>query len=158
MTKFILCLAIVFFTSLCGWILAKRYKKRRDFLMQLSEFNDRFLSEVDYYKRPLKEFILEYPYKNEFGDFLLDFTGGLGEKTLSLDELEFLTIENKRLIHSCFSMLGKGDTASQKKYFNGMKELLKKAYGEAETTYKKYGNLYVKLGFLCGLLIVILII
>ena len=40
----------------------------------------------------------------------------------------------------------------------GMREVLKNACLDAENTYKKYGNLYVKIGFLCGLLILILII
>ena len=55
-------------------------------------------------------------------------------------------------------MLGKGDSASQKAYFSALKEPIGKMQLGAETAYKKYGDLYVKLGFLCGLLILILLL
>jgi len=160
MTKLILGIVIVAFTSFCGSLLAKKYKKRRDFLIQLSEFNDRFLNEVNYYKRPLKEFFAEYQYKDEFGDFLLNYTAKLGTQNgeIEVDDYDFLMDEDKRIVQNYFSMLGKGDTASQKTYYGGMKEIVKSTYLDAENTYKKYGNLYVKIGFLCGLLFLILII
>ena len=55
-------------------------------------------------------------------------------------------------------MIGKGDSNSQKNYFTSVKETLSKLKKEAEENNKKYGDLYVKLGFLCGLLILILVI
>ena len=57
-----------------------------------------------------------------------------------------------------FQMLGKGDSSSQKTYFSAMKEEIQKRYNLAENEYKRYGDLYIKLGFLCGLFLLILII
>ena len=55
-------------------------------------------------------------------------------------------------------MLGKGDSFSQKGYFATSKDALEKLYVEAENNCKKYVHLYIKLGFLCGLTLLILLI
>ena len=164
MVKFLLGIAIVAFTSYCGFIFAKKYRKRKLFFVQLKEFNERFLGEVSYYRRPLGEFISKYVYKGEFQVFLQNFFAEIdelsqsNEKEISFDECEFLKDEDKNFIQDYFKMLGKGDSVSQKTYFSAVKDGLAKLCADAEREYKKYGDLYVKLGFLCGLLILILII
>ena len=79
-------------------------------------------------------------------------------KLLENPDYDFLKKEEIALIGDYFSMLGKGDSISQKGYFSSVKEDLKILETEAVQTSKKYGDLYIKLGFLCGLFILILII
>lgn len=164
MVKFLLGIAIVAFGSYCGYVFAKKYRKRKLFIAQLKEFNERFLSEVSYYRRPIGEFISKYAYKGEFQIFLQNFFAEIDElsqsehRSITFDACEFLKNEDKNLIEDYFKMLGKGDSASQKTYFSAAKERLSKVYVEAESEYKKYGDLYIKLGFLCGLLVLILMI
>ena len=62
------------------------------------------------------------------------------------------------MVEDYFLMLGKGDSLSQKGYFSSVKEPLLRLQNEAETTCKRYADLYIKLGFLCGLLILILML
>lgn len=164
MVKFLLGIVIVAFTSYFGFVLAKKYRKRKLFFTQFKEFNERFLNEVSYYRRPLGEFAFQYVYKGEFQIFLHDFFAEIDElsqsehRKIAFDGFEFLKTEDKNLVEDYFKMLGKGDSASQKTYFSAAKERIAKFCAEAENEYKKYGDLYVKLGFLCGLLILILII
>ncbi len=164
MIKLLLGIAIVSFGSYCGYIFAKKYRKRKLFFAQLKEFNERFLSEVSYYRRPLGEFVSKYVYKGEFQIFLQNFFAEIEElsqsehRPMTFADCEFLKSEDKALMEDYFKMLGKGDSASQKTYFSAAKERLVKVYAEAESEYKKYGDLYIKLGFLCGLLILILMI
>ncbi len=164
MTKFLLGIAIVAFTSFCGYLLTKKYRKRKSFFKQLYEFNERFINEISYYRRSLSTFIAQYVYRGEFQGLLEAIFNLQQERTdvlqttLQLSEYNFLKEEEKRIIIDYFSMLGKGDSQSQKNYFSGQKERLTKMKNEAEETCKKYGDLYVKLAFLCGLLILILII
>lgn len=162
--KFFLGVLIVAFTSFCGHLLAKKYRKRMLFFQQFYTFNERFLSEIAYYRRPIKEFISLHSYEGEFGCFLSEiFTekeenlpiSGMFEKS---DEYTFLKEEDRKTISDYFSMLGKGDSASQKGYFSSIKERLLSLRKEAEADAKRYGDLYVKIGFLCGLLILILIV
>ena len=164
MTKFLLGLAIVAFTSYCGNFFTKKYRKRKSFFSQLFEFNERFLSEISYYRRPINEFASSSIYKGEFHAFLIEFFNGIKESEISVDKIiesddyYFLSTEEKTVLRDYFYMLGKGNSEAQKAYFSSIKERLIKLRTQAETESKKYGDLYVKLGFLCGLLILILII
>ena len=55
-------------------------------------------------------------------------------------------------------MIGKADSVAQKAYFSSQKDVLKGVEQDAINACKKYGELYIKMGFLLGLLILILII
>ncbi len=164
MVKVLLCIAVVAFTSICGYIFARKYRQRKQFFSQLLLFNERFLSEITYYRRPLRVFVTKYAYKGAFHSFLENFFNALKDEeqsanfTLSFNDCEFLTQEERGTLEDYFHMLGAGDSASQKAYFSGMKTLIANCQADAEKEYKKYGDLYIKLGFLCGLLIVILIV
>ena len=163
MTKFFLGIAIVAFTTFCGAVLAKKYRQRKLFFKQLKEFNERFLNEISYYRRPLGVFSQKYSYTGEFKEVLYGFLSIMDKSIITSDTLHlsvytFLQKDDLIFIEDYFKMLGKGDSASQKTYFNSIKEPLTKLQTESEATCKKYGDLYIKIGFLCGLLILILIL
>ena len=164
MIKFFLGIAIVAFTTLCGRLFAKKYRKRRAFFNQLREFNERFLNEISYYRRPIKAFASSYTYKGDFARLLHMFFAYLeagqarGFEVDFKSEFPFLRQDERQVVADYFFMLGRGDSGSQKGYFSGVKEGLTKLYNVAVEDCKKYGDLYIKLGFLCGLFILILII
>ena len=164
MLKFVSGIAIVAFTTFCGYIFAKKYRQRRLFFTQLKEFNERFLNEIAYYRRPIREFAASFEYQGEFNTLLQTFFLNLEDhsvkdrKIYDFPELTFLTKEEKTVVEDYFIMIGKGDSASQKTYFSSVKDRLSKLQTEAENAGKRYGDLYIKIGFLCGLLILILII
>ena len=155
---------MVAFTAFCGYLLSKKYRQRKLFFLQLKEFNGRFLNEISYYRRPIAEFVSGYSYQGEFQTLLVLFFEKIKERSASekvfLDDEEFafLTRDEKRLVEDYFQMLGKGDSKSQKDYFSSVKDCISKLQTETETDCKKYGDLYVKIGFLCGLLILIIIL
>ncbi len=163
MLKFLLGVAIVAFTSFLGYIFSKKYRQRKEFFKQFKEFNSRFLSEIAYARRPLKEFARAYVYHGDFQALLQDYFEYL-EKSLPVaiffqsHKYPFLTEEEGRTLGDYFSMLGKGDSVSQKGYFSSMNEKLSALQESSEKDAKRYGDLYVKIGFLCGLLILILIV
>ena len=164
MAKFLLGIVIVAFTSFCGYFFAKKYRQKKLFFQQFEQFNERFISEISYARRPVREFISKYDYQGEFGVLLHNFFMDLDERSKEdrvwVDETvySFLTKEERRFAEDYFLMIGKGDSQSQKSYFSAQKDSLKKMRICADETAKKYGDLYIKLGFLCGLLILILII
>lgn len=164
MQKFIAGIAIVAFTTFCGYFLAGKYRKRKLFFKELQAFNERFLSEIAYYRRPVREFVSKYAYKGEFDELLREYFArqqtreGADTGLLGSPRYAFLRAEEKRVVEDYFLMLGKGDSASQKGYFSSVKETLAKLQKETETACKQYGDLYIKLGFLCGLLILILML
>ena len=164
MIKFFLGLAIIVFTSWCGRLLARKYRQRQQFFKQLREFNERFINEITYYRRPIKEFIFAYTYQGAFEELLKDFLDELKENSSPFRSLQFnekypfLKEEERQVIENYFLMLGRGDSVSQKGYFSALKEELKKLEMDTESEAKRYIDLYVKIGFLCGLLVLILII
>ena len=132
----------------------------------MSEFNERFLSEISYYKRPLSEFFEGYLYSGDFQELLREVTKfrkdlGVAVTPVNLvdpSRFDFLTADERRMVGDYFLTLGKGDSTSQKVYFGGMKERLQAVRKKSEEESKKYGDLYIKLGVLCCLAILVLIV
>ena len=166
MAKFLIGIAIVAFTSFCGFTLAKKYRIRKNFFTQFYEFNGRFLSEVAYFKRPLAEICSRFVYRGDFDLLLKSFfkkQKEYGERmgaasTLDLREYSFLTADEQAFVGDYFLTIGRGDSISQKAYFSSAKEKLADYKQKSEVECKKYGDLYLKLGFLCGLAVLILIV
>lgn len=164
MQKVLLGIAIVAFTTFCGYLLGKKYRRRKDFFSQLYDFNERFLNEIAYYRRPLKEFFSKFSYKGDFEKLLYIYAENIDKQTLTADNMlenadfDFLRKEEKSVVGDYFYMLGKGDSSSQKTFFSSVKTNVTALRDTATAESKKYGDLFVKLGFLCGLLILILLI
>ena len=164
MQKVIIGICIICFTTFCGYALTKKYRQRKSFFWQLKELNERYLHEIAYYKRPLKEFLRAYPYVGEFALCLEDFWETLengarerGEEREEI-ELDFLTADEKTFLRDYFSMLGRGDSLSQKNFFSAMQVTVANYKNKSEEEEKRYGDLYIKLGFLFGLAVLVLII
>lgn len=163
MLKLLLGIAVVVFTTLCGYIFSKKYRQRRQFFAQLCEFNERFLSEIAYYRRPIADFLTTYTYKDEFNELLTEYytslkKAGEGSHLIDFSRFSFLKEAEDTVLNDYFLMLGKGDSSSQTTYFSSVKGTLAEYQATAAAEAKKYGDLYVKIGFLCGLFILILII
>ncbi|MBQ9729787.1 MAG: stage III sporulation protein AB [Clostridia bacterium] len=160
MDKLIVGILVVCFTTFFGRFLSKKYRQRKAFFLQWSLFNERFLGEVSYYRRPIKEFYEKYVYQGEFNDFLQSFLENLSnaEGKDVYEGLSFLEKDDIATVKDYFQMLGKGDSGTQKAYFTSVKSTLSTRLSVAETDAKKYGDLYLKLGFLCGLALLIVIV
>ncbi len=159
MIKFILGMAIVCFTSFCGRMFASKYRRRKNFFAQMCEFNERFLSEIAYYRRPVAEFAEKFEYKGDFEDLLSAFLQSLGKETEdALPVFPFLTADESGFVRDYFLMVGKGDSASQSAYFGSVKGRLEEYRKKSAEDCVRYGDLYLKLGFLFGLLILVLIV
>ena len=157
-------MAIVAISTTFGYILSKKYRQRRRFLGQLRAFNEQFINEITYYRRPIKDFLSSHVFEGEFQALLQSYVGSLDKYTenegqaLDLSSYTFLYENEKSDIFDYFMTLGKGDSDSQKRYFLSMGDRLNKYESAAISQSKKYENLYTELGFLCGLFILILII
>ncbi len=164
MIKFIAGIAVIAFTTFCGYLFGKKHRLRKLFFTQMQEFNERFLGEIAYARRPIAEFVSACAYRGEFQALLADYFLSDDERSPSerilaeTEKYDFLTEEEGQTVTDYFLMVGKGDSGSQNAYFSSVKEPIAKLRQKAENDAKRYGDLYVKLGFLCGLLILILIV
>ena len=159
--KILLCMAILAFTSGVGYFFAAKYRQRKLFFAQFYQFNERFLREISYSKRPLRDFIEGHAYKGDFSELLKGYLQILGredEYYKLFSDLTLLHSEETKIAIDYFQSLGKGDSESQKNYFSNAKEVVGELKKKTEKEYKKYADLYIKLGVLVGLAIIIIII
>lgn len=152
--KLLLGAITIAFCTLLGYFAAGKYRARKDFFNQFSLFNERYLNELCYARKPLSEFLVQYAYTGDFAKTVNSFSD---RRNVNVD-LAFITKEEKAFCADYFGMLGKGDVRSQNGYFSSQSETLNRKKEESEKEAKTRGELYVKLGLLAGLAFVILII
>lgn len=151
--KIILCVLIIAFGVAVGYFMAGKYRSRAAFYSDFCLFHERYLSELQYTKSSLREFIAKFDYKSDFAKVLAAFPEVRGVKKLS-----FLKDEEEKALQSYFEMLGRGDSASQRSYFSSQTAELNAKREASEREKKVKGDLYLKLGLLAGLAVVVLIV
>ncbi len=148
--KLLLSALIIAFCILLGYIASYKYRLRKTFYSQMYSFNERYLNELAFSRRALKELIGEV---GDDGDFY-DLLKARGKEI----KLSYLTEQEKKECADYFNMLGAGDSFSQKNYFTAKKTVIEEKKAESEKSAKDHESLYLKLGLLAGLAFVILII
>ena len=152
--KIIICIAVVAFSTVLGYLLAGKYRARKKFYEQFCQFNKQYLNELSYTRKPLPDFLKEHEYSGDFAKAIQKCV----ESQESAVRFAYLNKEEKAACSNYFSMLGRGDAHSQKTYFGSQTQLLEAKQAEGEKQAKSRTSLYIKLGLLLGLAIVILII
>lgn len=152
--KILLCVAIVAFCTVLGHFAASKYRARKNLYSQWYHFNEQYLNELTYARKPLYVFLKEHQYSGDFQKIIDAF---VARKTGTVT-MTFLTKTEQAELNDYFSMLGNGDALAQSGYFGARRAALseKKSVSEREAGTK--GELYVKLGLLAGLAFVILIV
>ena len=152
--KLIVCVLVVAFCVLLGYLAAGKYRERKQFFTQFHAFHERYLSELGYTRRPLNEFLLSCRCSGDFGALINDFS----QNRETTPKFRYLTQDERGEIKDYLDMLGKGDALSQKGYFSEQTERIKGQRNCCEEAAKRNTALFLKLGLLAGLAFVILII
>ena len=114
------------------------------------------MNEVSYTKIPLPAFLEKYTFSGEFRQLLEEKRRSeFREQEFSV---EFLNEDERKFVSDYFRMIGKSDASSQKTYLTAMRGEINEKKRESAEEYKKYFSLYMKLGFLAGLILVVLIV
>ncbi|PWM53005.1 MAG: hypothetical protein DBX60_03085 [Bacillota bacterium] len=145
-------LTIAFSVAL-GYFLAEKYRARKRFFAEFCRFNERYLAELSYERRPLGSFLKEGAYEGDFGKAVAAFSASR-QAELSFP---FLTKEERVDGENYFRQLGKGDSHTQTAYFSAQKARLSACKEQCEREAKARTELYTKLGLLAGLALVVLI-
>ncbi len=152
--KLILCILIVVFCVVLGYFSAEKYRSRKLFFNEFSNFNDRYLNELSYSKKPLEQFLSEYEYRGDFKKVIEK----LRKRTQLGIDFSYLTKEEISDCSDYFAMLGRGDSRSQTEFFITRRAQLSDKKDKTEKEAKRRSELYLKLGLLFGLALVILLI
>ena len=140
MIKVLILLAVVALTASIGPFLSANKKKKMQIFSELYEFNEQLILTLKFTRDSIKK--IAEPYK-----FVPDI----------LDGKELISGEEGQFLKDYIQNLGKTDALSQVDYLNERKQILKKYKDESYADYKKYSSLYVKIFFLIGVMVAVLL-
>ena len=127
-------------TTSIGVFLSAGKKKRMQVYSEIYEFNEQLILNLKFARLPVDKVAEPYKYISGIlkGETVLDGKDGevISEYTVNL---------------------GKSDALSQIDYLNGRKASLGKLKEESFLNYKKYSSMYVKIFFMVGVLVAVLL-
>jgi len=141
-----------------GLFLSNRTKNREKYFADLLNLTDRLISDISYLIDPAVKIILSFETKS------VHFRKNLDEYLAFVDGEKFNfsnTVLNKReagIIKDFFDRLGTLDYDTQINELQSKKMLFMQMYDGADKKNKSFGRAYIKLGFLGGLLLGIMIL
>jgi len=149
----VLGLILLCLSTFVGVKLANKYTIKKEYYNDFCAFNKKLKNEISFSLKPLNIIIEEFDNGKLFFKCLENnYKYGEIPNSLNLDtyEIEFLS--------NYLNVIGKSDRESQINFIDGTMDLINEKLKSAEDDEKKYKKLYVKLGFLFGLLIFIVLL
>jgi hypothetical protein len=140
MIKILLLSTIIVLTTALGYLMSTDKKKRKNVFEELYEFNEQLILNLKYGKEQLSVVANSYKYVS-----------------LIINGQKVLDGEDGQFIDNYIKNLGATDAISQIDYLNERKLTLKKYKDESAENYKKYSSLYLKISFMTGILIAVLL-
>ena len=151
--KVLLGIILVCLSTLLGYILAGKFAFRKQFYDDYCNFNNIFKQEISFRQTTLVSLVKN---KNS-GDFycvlrnyVQDNEFVFNKTYLKKDEIEFF--------HNYLKTLGTGDKNTQIEFIDRTNIVILEKQKKCVEDEKKYKALYVKLGFLFGLILFILVL
>lgn len=140
MIKILILIAVIALTTSLGILLSANKKKRKQVFAELYEFNEQLILTLKYSRSSLDKIAEPYVYMTDI----------LNGKTV-------LSGTDAEVIRDYTENLGKTDALSQVDYLNERKSILKKYKEESAADYKRYSSLYVKIFFMVGVMVAVLL-
>ena len=153
LVKIMLGVACVYFCSKIAVSKANLYKESYQYYQSCVECCNLLLIEFSYKKRPLKA-LLEYEFiSSDFSDSIKNYINYQNyEFPKWLDEKETLRIK------TFFEELGKSDIQTQKLAITSYKSEFESILIDKKNEYKKQYSLTLKVGFMVGVMLFIMVI
>ena len=142
-------------STFLGFSYSGRYGERRKTFERLGSFNSRVKTEVVFSKGSLVSLVKNTDCDNPATEYIRDF---FLEKKESEDKLKIFTKEEKDFFTDYVRRIGQGDKKSQMDYLEAAEAKINEYISAAEEADKKYRPLCIKLGFLFGLIILIILL
>lgn len=133
-----------------GFWFSLRFRKKREFYSDFSQFNQLMQREVGFSKRTLREIFAKARYGEAFMQVIRAFEERKEVKNQLLNERE------NEYVKSYFGVLGKTDSATQLAFLNAQKPVIDGYLNTAKEDERKYRPLCIKMGLLIGLILFVL--
>lgn len=146
---------LVAISTLTGFLLSVKYTERKKFYTDFYSFNKKYLECVSFSGDSVKKILSENNTAgSDFYGYVESFINN-NEKTFTK---KYLSEEESVFLRDYASSLGRGDYETEKKKASVSLEKIKERMDRSLEEEKKYKPLLIKLGFLFGGIIFILII
>ena len=131
---------MVALTTSLGIFLSANKKKRMAVFSELYEFNEQLILTLKFTRSSLDKIAEPFKYMPKI-----------------LNGESVLKGEDGKIVGDYLENLGKTDALSQIDYLSERKSVLKKYKEESFSDYKKYSSLYIKIFFLIGVMVAVLL-
>lgn len=135
-------------STILGVIFSLNFSKKSNFFSSFLLFHKKYINELNFSQRSLISLIKELDNENDFNNMLSDY---INKQEFNC-QIKYLNDEEASLLKSYFSNLGLFDKTTLLNLYNGYTLKIEKMYENAIADEKKYKSLYVKVGFLIGLI------
>ncbi len=163
--KYVILILLVVLCTFIGFIFSKKYSVRANFYQALLYLCQKFDIEINYSRERLKNIFLGLDDKNKSALRGIDKNYiAFIDKEAPLDKnnlfkgINFLKDNEKDLIFTFFKSLGRSDVDSQSKEIKNFQSRFEELTSKTNAENKKYGSLSIKLGLICGLVLVVILI
>jgi len=142
-------------STFVGHNISLKYVKRKKFYLDFNTFNKTLTTELNFSKSTLKSIFSNFENKN--GDFYSYFSGLYDNENKKIN-LEYLSNDEKQFIKDYFLSISDADSETLKNYVGLSGAKINDCLKLATNDEKKYRTLYLKLGFLIGLIALIVLL
>jgi stage III sporulation protein AB len=153
---------IMIICTFFGYKFSLKYSGRSNFYESFCRFNKIIQTEVKFKQSTLNEILTNIKDKDDFYSLLKDcvinevFSIKAFEE--KINKIKYLSKEDVDFFNVYINNLGTSDLATQSKFLEGADKMLLERNAQAKKDEKKYKTLCLKIGFLIGLTIFIIIL
>ncbi len=144
------------FGATVGRLTSKRFEKRSYYFDDLDAFCTAFKNNLTFEKSDLKQIFQRFPYKSE--EFYADCVDFCETFCYGGIKKSFFCKDDETVVSEFFSSLGRYDYDTQLSLLGSMGSKIKSKATACRDALQKNGALFVKLGFLFGLCMGVLLI
>ena len=152
--NFFIGIVLLILSTYVGYFITKKFDNRVRFYQQFNNFNNVLKNEMLFSQKTIKKILLENNNNEYFYKKINNFFNKIGENL----QCNFLDKEEVLYLDNYISSIGQGDVTSQIGYLEKVSNYLNDKCNSSLAEQKKYKSLYIKLGFLIGLMLLILFI
>ena len=146
----ILCVIVC---SLIGKILSEKFQKRKDFFSELNNLNQKLKSEITFKQSSLRD-IIDNLNNETLKSYLVECVFNKNQTI----NVVFLSNDENDFIRDYAANLGVFDRNSQLSFLTSVDAQIQTYYKTSREEEQKYRKLYIKLGFLFGLIIMVVVL
>ena len=150
--KIVLGIVLVFLSTFLGYVLSAKFTSRKQFYNDFYNFNSKLKQEISFRQSTILSLI-----DSEFSDFYSILRKYLKENVFCFNKT-YLKEEEVKFFYNYVNTIGTGDKDSQIDFLDKINANLLEKQRNSFDEEKKYKTLYIKLGFLFGLIIFVLVL